>query len=123
MFRHLLIATDGSETASRAVDRGMSIARSVGAKVTIVVAGKPESGLGVVREVLERHAGPDVAIATEVREGDAAGVILDVAEECGADLVVVGNKGMQGAKRFLLSSVPNKVAHHARCSVLIVKTT
>ena len=54
--------------------------------------------------------------------GDAADAILDVAEEQRADLIVVGNKGMTGAKRFLLGSVPNKVSHHAPCSVLIVRT-
>ena len=52
------------------------------------------------------------------RQGDPADAILDVAEEQGADLIVVGNKGMTGAKRFLLGSVPNKVSHHAPCSVL-----
>jgi nucleotide-binding universal stress UspA family protein len=46
-----------------------------------------------------------------------------VAEEVGADLLVVGNKGMTGAKRFLLGSVPNKISHHAPCSVYIVRTT
>ena len=57
------------------------------------------------------------------REGDPADAILDVAEETNADLIVVGNKGMTGAKRFLLGSVPNKVSHHAPCSVLIIRTT
>jgi nucleotide-binding universal stress UspA family protein len=63
------------------------------------------------------------AVQTEARQGDAADAILDVAEEQRADLIVVGNKGMTGAKRFLLGSVPNKVSHHAPCSVLIVRTT
>ena len=57
------------------------------------------------------------------REGDPADAILDVAEEKDCDLIVVGNKGMTGAKRFLLGSVPNKVSHHAPCSVLIIRTT
>jgi nucleotide-binding universal stress UspA family protein len=57
------------------------------------------------------------------REGDPADAILDVAEETNADLVVVGNKGMTGAKRFLLGSVPNKVSHHASSGVYIVRTT
>jgi nucleotide-binding universal stress UspA family protein len=57
------------------------------------------------------------------RQGDPADAILDVAEEQAADLIVVGNKGMTGAKRFLLGSVPNKVSHHAPCSVLIIRTT
>ena len=60
---------------------------------------------------------------TFAREGDPADAILDVAEEEKADLIVVGNKGMTGAKRFLLGSVPNKISHHAPCSVLIVRTT
>jgi len=59
-------------------------------------------------------------LPTPRRPADA---ILDVAEEQEADLVVVGNKGMTGAKRFLLGSVPNKVSHHAPCSVLIIRTT
>ena len=62
-------------------------------------------------------------VALFARQGDPADAILDVAEEQGADLIVVGNKGMTGAKRFLLGSVPNKVSHHAPCSVLIVRTT
>ncbi len=57
------------------------------------------------------------------REGDPADAILNVAEEANADLIVVGNKGMTGARRFLLGSVPNKVSHHAPCSVIIVRTT
>ena len=62
-------------------------------------------------------------VAIHARQGDPADAILDVAEERGADLIVVGNKGMTGAKRFLLGSVPNKVSHHAPCSVLIIRTT
>jgi len=57
------------------------------------------------------------------RQGDAADAILDVAEEQRVELIIVGNKGMTGATRFLLGSVPNKVSHHAPCSVLIVRTT
>ena len=64
-----------------------------------------------------------VEVETFAREGDPADAILDVAEERDADLIVVGNKGMTGAKRFLLGSVPNKVSHHAPCSVLIIRTT
>jgi len=64
-----------------------------------------------------------VPVRTYAREGDPADAILDVAEERGAELIVVGNKGMTGAKRFLLGSVPNKVSHHAPCSVLIIRTT
>jgi nucleotide-binding universal stress UspA family protein len=62
-------------------------------------------------------------VQTHASEGDPADAILDVAEEIKADLIVVGNKGMTGARRFLLGSVPNNVSHHAPCSVIIVKTT
>ena len=68
-----------------------------------------------------REAG--VAVDIYPRQGDPADAILDVAEEREADLIVVGNKGMTGAKRFLLGSVPNKVSHHAPCSVMIIRTT
>jgi nucleotide-binding universal stress UspA family protein len=69
-----------------------------------------------------RDAGVE-QVETVARVGDAADAILDVAEEQGSDLIVVGNKGMTGATRFLLGSVPNKISHHAPCSVLIVRTT
>ena len=70
-----------------------------------------------------RSRRPGVEVETYAREGDPADAILDVAEEQNADLIVVGNKGMTGAKRFLLGSVPNKVSHHAPCSVMIIRTT
>ena len=63
------------------------------------------------------------AVRTHAREGDPARAIIAVAEETGADLIVVGNKGMTGSARFLLGSVPDKISHHAPCSVLIVRTT
>ncbi len=56
-------------------------------------------------------------------KGSATRSSVEVAEEVDADLIVVGNKGMTGARRFLLGSVPNKVSHHAPCSVFIARTT
>jgi nucleotide-binding universal stress UspA family protein len=64
-----------------------------------------------------------VEVRSHAREGDPADAIIDVADETGADVIVVGNKGMTGARRFLLGSVPNKISHHAPCSVYIVRTT
>ena len=66
------------------------------------------------RRSLPQHGGVELQ--------QRAGVQI-VAEEQAADLIIVGNKGMTGAKRFLLGSVPNKVSHHAPCSVLIIRTT
>lgn len=58
-----------------------------------------------------------------MEEGEAADTLINAAETEGADLIVVGNRGMSGATRFLLGSVPNKVSHHAPCDLMIVKTT
>jgi nucleotide-binding universal stress UspA family protein len=83
-----------------------------------------EDVLALLEDASNEARGVGVAeVQTFARQGDAADAILDVAEEQRTDLIVVGNKGMTGAKRFLLGSVPNKVSHHAPCSVLIVRTT
>jgi nucleotide-binding universal stress UspA family protein len=79
-----------------------------------------EASLADAAEVA-RAAG--VNARTYARQGDPADVIVELAEERSADLIIVGNKGMTGAKRFLLGSVPDKISHHAPCSVLIVRTT
>ena len=146
MFRSIVVGTDGSDTATQAVRQAIELARSVGARIELVSAYEPVSDARLREEsivvpkdlhwminpredvlaTLEEAAGEIRAAGVEVemfaRQGDPADAILDVAEEIGADLIVVGNKGMTGAKRFLLGSVPNKVSHHAPCSVLIIRT-
>ncbi len=147
MFKSIVVGTDGSDTAGQAVRQAVDLAKDIGAKVELVSAYEPVSSQRLSEErrqapedlqwtinpredvdaTLEaaaevaRAAGVQVAIYA--RQGDPADAILDVAEEQEADLIVVGNKGMTGAKRFLLGSVPNKVSHHAPCSVLIIRTT
>ncbi|MEA2428453.1 MAG: hypothetical protein QOF37_2081, partial [Thermoleophilaceae bacterium] len=76
-----------------------------------------------LKQAAESISEAGVQVETYARQGDPADAILDVAEENNADLIVVGNKGMTGAKRFLLGSVPNKVSHHAPSSVMIIRTT
>jgi nucleotide-binding universal stress UspA family protein len=142
----IVVGTDGSDTAQQALREAGDLAKSMGAKVHIVSAYVPITGarLGGSMADPERAqwmVGPDVQVDTvldqaagdmhargienecHARKGDPADALLDVAEQEGADMIVVGNKGMTGAKRFLLGSVPDKVSHHARCSVLIVRTT
>ena len=147
MFSSIVVGTDGSDTARKAVSAAVDLARTVGATLDIVSAYEPvpatrlrqearqapadlqwtitprEDVEATLAEAAEQLEGAGVAVQTFAREGDPADAILDVAEERGADLIVVGNKGMTGAKRFLLGSVPNKVSHHAPCSVLIIRTT
>jgi len=147
MFERIVVGTDGSDTAREAVRQASDLAAEVGASLQIVSAYEPvsagrlrEEAVEVPKDVewavnpredvdatLEEAAAPareaGVGVETFARQGDPADAILDVAEETGADLIVVGNKGMTGAKRFLLGSVPNKVSHHAPCSVLIIRTT
>ena len=70
----------------------------------------------------EVFAAVGVEVDLYAQRGDPADAILDVAEERGADLIIVGNRGRAGAKRFLLGSVPNRISHHAPCAVLIIRT-
>ena len=147
MFGSIVVGTDGSDTAKEAVRQATDLASRLGARVHLVSAYEPVSEGRLrderqeVPEDLQWMVNPreDVAATleeaagqireagaeadTHAREGDPADAILDVAEEQKADLIVVGNKGMTGAKRFLLGSVPNKVSHHAPCSVMIIRTT
>jgi nucleotide-binding universal stress UspA family protein len=148
MFRSILVGTDGSETAHTALRRAIELAAGLGARLEIVSAYEPvadprlhgeqvitpkdvqwainphDDVLALLDQARAEATSAGVAeVETFARQGDAADAIIDVAEEQSCDLIVVGNKGMTGAKRFLLGSVPNKVSHHAPCSVLIVRTT
>ena len=147
MFTRIVVGTDGSETATEAVRQATELAKLSNARLDIVSAFEPiprqrlqEEQRGAPGDV-QYEIGPreDVNVTLDnaaaaarkegleveahAREGDPADAILDVAEEMKADLIVVGNKGMTGARRFLLGSVPNKVSHHAPCSVIIIRTT
>src|SRR5277367_3941741 len=147
MFTSIVVGTDGSETATQAVREAVDMAGAVGATLEVVSAYAPVSeqrlraerrdapedvqwAINPKQEVelslsdaadMARAAG--VNVNTYARQGDPADAILDVAEEQKSDLVIIGNKGMTGAKRFLLGSVPDKISHHAPCSVLIIRTT
>jgi nucleotide-binding universal stress UspA family protein len=147
LFERIVVGTDGSETAAEAVRQAIELAKLSGARLEVVSAYEPvrqarlrDEAQAVpgdiahevgpredVNTVLEAAAGRarQEGIEAEVhpREGDPADAILDVAEETRASLIVVGNKGMTGARRFLLGSVPNKISHHSTTGVYIVHTT
>jgi nucleotide-binding universal stress UspA family protein len=120
-YTHVLLATDGSKTADRAARKAYDLADSLDARVTMVFVGHPATGKLITDDTVATYAG-DVPTEVEVRSGDPTKEILEAAVRVEADLIVIGNKGMTGAKRFFLGSVPNKVIHHAPCGVLIVRT-
>ena len=139
MFETVVVGSDDSQTARQAVAAAVAVARLAGGTLHIVTAYDPKS---VRAEDLpaEFHFTTTVHPADRLLEsladmaraegleplvhaatGEPAETVVKVAEEVGADLIVVGNKGMRGARR-VLGSVPNSIAHHAPCSVLIVDT-
>jgi nucleotide-binding universal stress UspA family protein/nitrite reductase/ring-hydroxylating ferredoxin subunit len=121
IYRHVAIATDGSPTADRAARKGYDLAAAVGARVTLVFVGHPATGKLVCDDTIATY-GQEVDSDVAVVNGDPAEQILDAAEKLDADLIVVGNKGMTGAKRFLLGSVPAKVSESSERDVLIART-
>ncbi|HEX4305554.1 MAG TPA: universal stress protein [Solirubrobacterales bacterium] len=147
MFTRIVVGTDGSDTAGEAVDQAIDLAKVTGASLGVVSAFQPVSKRRIQGEQegapadIAHEIGPredvnlvldaaaakaraaEVDVTTHPVQADPADAILNVAEEIKADLIVVGNKGMTGARRYLLGSVPNNISHHAPCSVMIVQTT
>jgi nucleotide-binding universal stress UspA family protein len=140
MISTVAVGTDGSKTAEEAVKEATEIARRFDAKLVLLSAFKESGGwpgeaqdierqwaensrarVTTIIERIARHLEDDgIDCETRVAQGDAAETLVKLAEECGADLLVIGNRGMQ---RRVLGSVPNTVTHKASCSVLVVKTT
>ena len=124
MTTKVLVGTDGSATAARAVDRAVEVARAAGAALTILAVGPQAVAEGIVAREAERHSGAGIAIDTGTATGEPARALAEAVERGGYDLLVVGNRGMTGPARFLrLGSVPNRVMHRLPCSLLVVKTT
>jgi nucleotide-binding universal stress UspA family protein len=143
-YHRILVGTDGSATADKAVMAAAGLARQLGADLHVVTAYKKAGGgIGAASGAAMAGSGAAEGVQTEAARqiadkaaalwgeglmtrshavsGSAADAILTTAQSCGADLIVVGSKGMQGPRR-VLGSVPNSVAHGAHCSVLVVKT-
>lgn len=144
MVKTVAVGTDGSETAGRAVEFAVDLASRYGARLVVISSYRPVSETQVfkdqadapqevqweinpeqeVNDILARaeshgHAA-GLEVTTVATQGNPADVLVQQAAEQGADVLVVGNKGMQ---RRILGSVPNSVAHKADCSVMIIKTT
>ncbi|MGH2743973.1 MAG: universal stress protein [Thermoleophilaceae bacterium] len=144
MFSSIVVGTDGSDTADMALRRAIELAGLTGAKLHVVSAYDPSparvGGNQPVAEATEWSVGSDFKVEAVLQraqeeagagsvefevhapKGDAADSLIAAAKEQDADLIVLGSRGMRGARR-VLGSVPNKVSHHAPCDVLIVQTT
>jgi nucleotide-binding universal stress UspA family protein len=149
VYRTIVVGTDGSSTAAKAVEIAGQLALACGATVHVVTAYQPVrsallAGVGamggtvappswlgddervaaeeVVRRAGERLAQAGISANAVARLGEPADALLAIAKDVGADLVVVGNRGMTGVRRYLLGSVADRVAHHAPCSVHIAHT-
>ena len=143
MSEKFVVGTDGSETAQQAVAEAIRLAKVLDGEVHVVtaykatrgakIAGAPEGAAKVwavlpddlaqrtIDEAVSHVRLAGVPVESHLVERDPADAVLAVARQIGADLIVVGNQGMAGAKR-LLGSVPNKISHEAPCNVLIVAT-
>jgi nucleotide-binding universal stress UspA family protein len=149
MFTHILIPTDGSEIALRAVKAGVALARSFGARVTILCVAETLATVGEGGHAFEHE--PETwraqalaylqgdarsAVAAAVAEARAAGVtvdsripeathpdqaIIDAAKALPADLIVMGSHGRRGVSALLLGSVAQKVLTHCDVPVLVVR--
>jgi nucleotide-binding universal stress UspA family protein len=139
--RSIVVGTDGSPSADAAVRRAAEIAKGSGTRVHLVTAypdvptyretiassakAEPIDLRQAAESVLAREAraleDDGIEVMTHAREGDPAEVIIDVAQEEGADLIVVGARGLSGLQRFLLGSVSSKLSHHAPTSVMVVR--
>jgi nucleotide-binding universal stress UspA family protein len=139
----IIVGTDGSERAAVAVREALALAKMTGAKLHAVQVlshnvAQGFSNVGAMQLEVNRLLDDAKAVETQLLAeaerqgvslevhnpgaGDPAEALISTAEALNADLVVVGNRGMSGVTRFVLGSVPNKVAHHCPCSVLIVNT-
>jgi nucleotide-binding universal stress UspA family protein len=138
----IVVGTDGSETADVALQRAGALAKLTGARVEVVTGYREDYAMvagtgmyvgdmagdarraadGYLEDAARKLRSEGLEVETHCMGGDPADAIIDVAEATDADLIVVGSKGMRGGRRFLLGNVPNKVSHHAPCSVMIVRT-
>src|SRR4051812_16732733 len=142
----IVVGTDGSDSAMKAVGRAAELARKIDGTLAIVSAYKPLTGArisgagdagseaiawneglsesaveAILRDAAQLAKAEGIEVETHSRKGDPADALLAVAKDNDAELIVVGNKGMTGARR-VLGSVPNKVTHHAECDVMLVRT-
>jgi nucleotide-binding universal stress UspA family protein/nitrite reductase/ring-hydroxylating ferredoxin subunit len=120
-YRRILLATDGSATADRAARKAYALATRLEASMTLLFVGHPKTGELVLGDTAAT-IGEGQQVGLVILDGDPAQQIIATARQEGFDLVIVGNKGMTGARAALLGSVPRDVAEYAECDVLVART-
>jgi len=138
----IVVGTDGSPTADQAVERAAALAKMTGARLALVSGYRRDNSMalgaglypgdlteearvaadGCLEKAAAHLRSDGLEVETHCMCADPADALIGIAEDTNANLIVVGSKGMHGGRRFLLGSVPNKVSHHAPCSVMIVRT-
>ena len=137
MFRHILVAVDGSPQSGKTIPIGVDLAQRYGSTVTVMHAreyeryegsdidlGPPITAEALVDEVVKtfREAGVEATgVIRRVHPGETPEQIIEVAKTSAAELIVMGTRGMSEFKSLLLGGVANKVVHHASCPVLLVR--
>lgn len=140
-YNTILIATDGSENSKNAVQSGIELAKSTGAKVYAVYIIQPVSAamsrkgpdwakdaMEMMRKDGEKATGyietlgqeANLDVESVIHEGDPAEEIIKLADKNDADLIVMGTRGLSGIKRFMVGSVADKVVRHSDKKVLVV---
>jgi nucleotide-binding universal stress UspA family protein len=145
MYKHILIATDGSEIASKAMTHGIDLAKALGAKLSAVTVTEPYEAIVVVETMVlilpadykkrcEENAAEILSVVTSVAE--AAGIecdalhqdnrlpyegVIEAAEKVGADLIVIGSHGRRGIEGLLIGSQTTKLLTHTKIPALVVR--
>jgi nucleotide-binding universal stress UspA family protein len=141
MYRTIVIGSDGSDSSAIAVQSAAELVAAIGGHLHVVTVSDDQKHGGGLSSLAQQWADPEqdsrdalsaavriadaagAAVSTHSPHGDPASAIIKVANEVHADLIVVGNRGMRSASRFAAESVPGRLALHAPCSVLIVRTS
>ncbi|MGH2829118.1 MAG: universal stress protein [Actinomycetota bacterium] len=119
-MKRIVVTTDGSERAGRAVGFAGELASRFGADLTVLHV--HTTGTDVPTKAIQSQANASGAAVSVVEDDKPAEAICRFADEHGADAIVLGNYGMSDRKEFLLGNVPNRVSHNAQCTVIIVDT-
>ena len=137
----VLLATDGSEEAELALRAAVGLARTTGSELHVVHVFPVDEGVPYPAEVLKREAEETedqawtflerqaqrirdegvAAVEAHFRRGRPANEIVNLGDELGVDLVMIGSRGLGGMRRALMGSVSDSVARHAHCPVMIVR--